>query len=189
MSYRAFKRLLGETSLERKCRFLFGAGTLLLITTIFWWYAHRTEVLAYEQTTTTGRLLTNHILAEAHHKEKLSIEDPDLLRQALEKFADQILMEERPKYQYRLIKPNARNRQNQPEGSNEHRLLAEFLSDEQKMEENRLPAQPFYYGAIRAHESCLSASCHPRSEEKELYPSLAAQDLMALVKIQIPTNA
>ena len=25
MSYRAFKRLLGETSLERKCRFLFGA--------------------------------------------------------------------------------------------------------------------------------------------------------------------
>ena len=32
MSYRAFKRLLGETSLERKCRFLFGAGTLLLIT-------------------------------------------------------------------------------------------------------------------------------------------------------------
>ena len=27
MSYRAFKRLLGETSLERKCRFLFGTAT------------------------------------------------------------------------------------------------------------------------------------------------------------------
>src|SRR5229473_7637154 len=106
MSYRAFKRLLGETSLERKCRFLFGAGTLLLITTIFWWYAQKTEVLAYEQTTTTGRLLTNHILAEAHHKEPLSISDPELLRRALEEFADQTLTEEAPKYRYRLIKPN-----------------------------------------------------------------------------------
>ena len=28
MSYRAFKRLLGETSLERKCRWLLGAGVL-----------------------------------------------------------------------------------------------------------------------------------------------------------------
>ena len=54
MSYRAFKRLLGETSLERKCRFLFGAGILLLITASFWWYARQTEGLAYEQTQTTG---------------------------------------------------------------------------------------------------------------------------------------
>ena len=30
MSYRAFKRLLGETSLERKCRWLLGAGVLLV---------------------------------------------------------------------------------------------------------------------------------------------------------------
>ena len=36
MSYRAFKHLLGETSLERKCRFLFGAGILLLL---HWKYA------------------------------------------------------------------------------------------------------------------------------------------------------
>ena len=41
MSYRAFKRLLGETSLERKCRFLFGAGILLLIAASFLWYAAR----------------------------------------------------------------------------------------------------------------------------------------------------
>lgn len=36
MSYRSFKRVLGETSLERKCRFLFGACLLLLITSSFW---------------------------------------------------------------------------------------------------------------------------------------------------------
>ena len=35
MSYRTLKRLLGETSLERKCRFLFGGGLMLLITGLF----------------------------------------------------------------------------------------------------------------------------------------------------------
>ena len=43
MSYRAFKRLLGETSLERKCRWLLGAGVLLLMTGSFWVYARQTE--------------------------------------------------------------------------------------------------------------------------------------------------
>src|SRR5581483_10411995 len=115
---------LGETSLERKCRFLFGAGTLLLITTIFWWYAQQTEVLAYEQTTTTGRLLTNHILVEAHRKDPFGIEEGEQLRQALKEFTAQNLLDEMPKYRYRLIKPNARNRENLPEDSSEFRLLA-----------------------------------------------------------------
>src|SRR6266699_3134866 len=63
MSYRAFKRLLGETSLERKCRFLFGGFIFLLITGSFWLYAHETEHLAYEQLPTTCRLLVNDIVA------------------------------------------------------------------------------------------------------------------------------
>src|SRR5437763_14361347 len=62
MSYRAFKRLLGETSLERKCRFLFGAFSLLLITGSFWLYAWRTEHLAYDQITTTCRQLVVQIV-------------------------------------------------------------------------------------------------------------------------------
>src|SRR5262249_12948636 len=66
MSYRAFKRLLGETSLERKCRFLFGAGILLLITVSFTIYANQTESLAYDQTITTARLLVTPIF-ERHH--------------------------------------------------------------------------------------------------------------------------
>src|SRR5262245_31547387 len=62
MSYRAFKRLLGETSLERKCRFLFGGFILLLITASFWFYARQTEYLAYEQIPTTCRLLVSHLV-------------------------------------------------------------------------------------------------------------------------------
>ena len=48
MSYRSLKRVLGETSLERKCRFLFGACLLMLITGSFWWYGRSTEELVYE---------------------------------------------------------------------------------------------------------------------------------------------
>src|SRR5207244_1071156 len=66
MSYRAFKRLLGETSLERKCRFLFGAFILLLITASFWLYAYQTEHLAYDQTRTAGRRLVMPIFAKKH---------------------------------------------------------------------------------------------------------------------------
>src|SRR5438105_12855994 len=66
MSYRALKRLLGETSLERKCRFLFGAFILLLISSSFWLYAHQTEDLAYEQIPTACRLLVHPILAKKH---------------------------------------------------------------------------------------------------------------------------
>src|SRR5260370_15095252 len=71
MSYRAFKRLLGETSLERKCRFLFGAGILLLITLSFWIYAYQTEHLAYDQTKTTGRTLVNPIIERYHLDDRL----------------------------------------------------------------------------------------------------------------------
>ena len=62
MSYRAFKRLLGETSLERKCRFLFGAFILLLIFGSFSLYLRQTEPLLHEQIRTTCRLLVIQII-------------------------------------------------------------------------------------------------------------------------------
>src|SRR5438045_1410363 len=62
MSYRAFKRLLGETSLERKCRFLFGGFILLLIVGSFSLYLRQTEHLAYDQIINTGRLLVIQIM-------------------------------------------------------------------------------------------------------------------------------
>src|SRR5436309_1760578 len=59
MSYRAFKRLLGETSLERKCLLLLGAGILLLMSGSFWLYARQTEDLAYKQTIDMCRILVS----------------------------------------------------------------------------------------------------------------------------------
>ena len=51
MSYRTFKRVLGETSLERKCRLLFGASLLILILTTFLLVEHET----YEIISRPGR--------------------------------------------------------------------------------------------------------------------------------------
>ena len=47
--------MLGETSLERKCRFLFGGCLLVLITSSFWWYGQRTEKLVYESSREAAR--------------------------------------------------------------------------------------------------------------------------------------
>ena len=59
MSYRTFKHLLGETSLERKCRFIFGGGILVLVTFSFYWYGQKTESLVIGQTTQAARMLVN----------------------------------------------------------------------------------------------------------------------------------
>ena len=69
MSYRAFKRLLGETSLERKCRWLIGTGVLVLMFASFYFYARQTEVIAYDQLTHTGRALVSPIVAWLVHED------------------------------------------------------------------------------------------------------------------------
>src|SRR5438874_1519205 len=89
MSYRAFKRLLGETSLERKCRFLFGAGILVLIALSFWFYGYKTEHLAYDQALASCRLLVRPILNERHLQYLEPAAEPKMDGRALvQTFAD-----------------------------------------------------------------------------------------------------
>ncbi|MDR3632714.1 MAG: ATP-binding protein [Isosphaeraceae bacterium] len=67
MSYRSFKHLLGETSLERKCRFIFGGGILMLVSFSFYWYGQKTESLVMDrQTSRTARLLVNPTVKDVH---------------------------------------------------------------------------------------------------------------------------
>ncbi len=67
MSYRSIKRVLGETSLERKCRFLFGACLLLLISASFWLYGRRTNTIIDEHRRVSfvnfGEVVQSHLLA------------------------------------------------------------------------------------------------------------------------------
>ena len=68
MSYRSFKHLLGETSLERKCRFIFGLGILVLVSSSFFWYGQKTESLVMKQTTQTARMLVPVAIKDHHVK-------------------------------------------------------------------------------------------------------------------------
>ncbi len=67
MSYRSIKRVLGESSLERKLRILFGFGLLFLIGGSFWWVMRITEDLIRRniqvkaQQATLSQLLRLHL--------------------------------------------------------------------------------------------------------------------------------
>src|SRR5438132_3331655 len=154
MSYRAFKHLLGETSLERKCRFLFGAGILLLLTASFWWYADLTENLAYKQATTIGRLLVNESLKDEYVKRILKAHKQEF--QDLEK-VNQLCRENMPKslpsYYSDIIIPGTHHRLDPYEEDK----LKEFQNNPDMNEDSNLrPAKAGeesgsinYYGAIR----------------------------------------
>ncbi|MCP4788263.1 MAG: HAMP domain-containing protein [Fuerstiella sp.] len=68
INYRGLKKLLGETSLERKCRLLFGAALMILITTSFWIYAGRTRALVEAQQVVKARTLIPQILLRRHYQ-------------------------------------------------------------------------------------------------------------------------
>jgi signal transduction histidine kinase len=232
MSYRAFKRLLGETSLERKCRFLLGGGILLLITASFWWYALQTENLAYDQATTTCRLLVYPIIAKKHlaplnltSSERWNELLRDLEKQdaRAEKLVQQLLQEgqnrqkqirqdledaenswlrkvdEQPvKYTHWIFRKvdfeEPEGNKKQSDDPDEQRLLEEFFRGQDPKPEfihkptgERGERNLFYYGAIRADKACLA--CHQQMAEKRQQSKPAENDLMAVVRIRMPTSA
>jgi signal transduction histidine kinase len=84
MSYRSFKRVLGETNLERKCRLLFGCCLLLLITGSFWWSGRRLERSFHDQMQRAGHDFVDSIMLKIHtlvwhEKQSQNEQDPDVL--------------------------------------------------------------------------------------------------------------
>ena len=73
MAYRTFKRFVGETSLERKCRFLFGASLLLLILGSFLWCSRETTKIVYDNPRSSCRSLAANALIRLH---LVQLEDP-----------------------------------------------------------------------------------------------------------------
>jgi two-component system, NarL family, sensor histidine kinase BarA len=193
MSYRAFKRLLGETSLERKCRFLFGSGVVLLIWLSFWLYASQTEHLAYDQAVADCRLLVAPSLVQHHllKREKLDKEKSDRKKFEWEIVAptkmpgnlDDLLLKEpgkeSPQFHF-LSDKNA-------DDSYERELYKEFLISA-KPEDSRLRASEqvlFYYAPIRARAQCISCHNSLRMEGE----AIAVNDLLAMVRIRMPTKS
>ena len=74
MAYRTFKRFVGETSLERKCRFLFGASLLLLILGSFLWCSRETSKIVFDNPRSSCRRLVAMALLRLH---AVHLEDSD----------------------------------------------------------------------------------------------------------------
>lgn len=186
MSYRGFKRLLGENSLERKCRFLLGGFILLLVTGSFWLYATQTEYLAYEQVPSICRLMVLEVIEEKLHTvcrpegSKPSKDSQDLidaLRDQLEGYWPEGLRG----YKQRILIPGSTREQNSPGDELSRERLRAFQAKGDLNEENYLNlsrSTNVYFGAVRAHEACIS--CHRKSR-----PDLMIGDLLALVKVEL----
>src|SRR5688572_15447869 len=74
MSYRTFKRVLGETSLERKCRWWFGLSLVVLLTLSFTWYGRRTDKLVEDRIETLSEELWRAGWQKLHIEELAAIE-------------------------------------------------------------------------------------------------------------------
>ena len=203
MSYRSITDILGETSLVRKCRFLFGLCLLVLITGSFWWYGSRTEELVYTTTRSTGRHFVDAKMLQ-YHWEKL---EPDTKYASLIEQLGSIL---RPQpYRAWLLDPAATpaeradyNRLDQavlnyfaerpatpatgldPDGGAEYR---EFRTADNK--------EYHYYQPIRWKSSCKV--CHeyrgiigdaPTGGDAA-HARYAEGDLMAVAKVVMPDSA
>jgi signal transduction histidine kinase len=205
MAYRTITDILGETSLERKCRFLFGLCLFLLIAGSFWWYGSRTEQLVYATTRSTGRHLVDAIMLQYHWKTL----EKEQQRTSLIEMLGRTLQNQ--PYSWRLLDPEAtpeeragykrldaavldyfrdRPPQQTPAGS-DGKLVPEYR--EFRTED---ASEYHYYQSVRARKSCLV--CHqyrgligdpPAGFDESLHPRQAENDLMAVVKVVMPDSA
>jgi len=127
MSYRSLKRVLGESSLERKCLTLFGIAMLVLISLSFWWYGSRTEEIVFRRNRDTGRLLVTQAL-QFEHWEKLESED---FRPLLRNVAEHLPTQE---YKARFIVPESSDPTERPADETEMQLLDRFATAPEREE-------------------------------------------------------
>jgi two-component system sensor histidine kinase BarA len=132
LSYRTFKHLLGETSLERKCRFIFGGGILTLVTFSFYWYGQKTEQLVLEQTTEVARkLVASTGLIKLHLKKWHN--DDNLMESFFNEVAgDRAPTVQNPDYELTIINPRAPKALGENAGADRftREALAKFLQAE-----------------------------------------------------------
>lgn len=184
MSYRTLKRLLGETSLERKCRYLFGGGLLLLITGSFLWYGRQTEKLVYEQNRDTGRLLVAPIMVKHHWN---LLDDPRL-KPSIDRMFDELKPAGLQQYRWSIIKPKTDDPDYLPNGVWEYEAVERLMRGEVQEVVRLVPekSEYQYLAPVRATESCVT--CHRESLIADPRPDLKEGDVMAVANIKFPTG-
>ncbi|AGA26149.1 ATP-binding protein [Singulisphaera acidiphila] len=146
MSYRSFKHLLGETSLERKCRFIFGGGILVLVTVSFYSYGQKTESLVVNQTTNTARMLVKPTLMNLHYKATGNSEFAQVINMLWDDLSP---LDDLPKYESKIYKPFTTDKKDIPESEFAQNALTLFKrasSSEEAFRKAGNPRKPYTFG-------------------------------------------
>ena len=77
MSYRTFKRVLGETNLERKCRWWFGISLAVMLTLSFTWYGRETNKLVEKNIQEMSKEYVRAGWQTLHLRSLTELESPD----------------------------------------------------------------------------------------------------------------
>ncbi len=209
MSYRTFKHLLGETSLERKCRFIFGGGILILVTTSFYWYGQKTEKLVQSQTPLIARRLVNPTVVNKHYKSDkfVNSDTARMFEQLSHSFKSQ---DDLPTYEGYLLNPYKEQSRKEGEALDdfEKSTLARFLdsalkgpathqkkqytfADGTSMEASRnLPGKTEfqYMQAFVFKQECID--CHEAHSYRQLPSGKSVEikvgDLACVAEIRLP---
>lgn len=217
MSYRTFKHLLGETSLERKCRFIFGGGILALVTLSFYLYGRKTESLVIGQGRQAARMQVEPFL------ERIHIREAALVRKELAPLVNRIADELRPDDGYqssevRVVQPFSDDPERRPRDDFERRIVQRFLQAATRQREEwgpNGPPEPYtfpdgtpaeyaeinrgnseytYVRAVLFRPGCI-ASCHGMPDEAPMQAMVAvgedgpADALLAPVPHDAPAPA
>ena len=117
--------VLGETSLERKCRFLFGGCLLVLITGSFWWTGSRNEELVYaEGRRDNGRGKIDNVMLPNPLDHRTFGRASRAARSSINRAKT---LQSNREYTSRVLIPEATDKEHQPENDFEAKVLERFI--------------------------------------------------------------
>ncbi len=156
MSYRTFKKLLGETSLERKCRFLFSGALMLLITGSFYFYAYLNLQILRSQNRQRAELLIAQNL-QMIHWEKTA--DPEAVP-TIKGLASGLKPTDLREYAWKFIPVESEDPTRLPSEQFEYEAINEILNKKKPfvVYEDTSARRYHYFKPIIAQEQCLT--CH-----------------------------
>lgn len=185
MSYRRFKRLLGETHLERKCRVMFGGALMLLITGSFSLFAQLNLRIVREQYRDRAQLLISQNLQMIHWQAFQGIDAPEV-----EPFVadlNEALKPDRLKeYNWKFVHRDYENAApaHQPV-DNEHEIFSEIFDKGNPfvIDQDVERGQYHYYEPIVADQMCLR--CHGDAGEEPTVHSAGQKMGMARITFEL----
>jgi len=181
MSYRTFKRLLGETSLERKCRFLFGGGLMLLISGSFYFYAWLNLGLIEDQNEIKAKSLVPLAMAELHWK---WWGGPEEHPEVIEEFFGEIKPDDVADASYALFTAETSTAVTRPDAVGYEALEELRRGESRYVSRDQETGKYHYFAALRAEANCIG--CHHHTNDAVTSKPHKVGDLLGMVKVTLP---